>query len=217
MSRRNRAARPQPQMSTEESSLRIIGGEWRGRKLSFPALEGLRPTPDRVRETLFNWLQTITPGAHCLDLFCGSGALGLEALSRGAASATFVDRSPQVIAHLRRTLQQLKAHNAQADAMAALDWLERKVADQEARYDLVFLDPPFRADHVRTAATLLEARNLLNNQAMVYVETEKEWAPAGLPENWELYREKIAGQVCYRLFLRHEPAAPNDSAPPATP
>lgn len=205
MSRRNSAARPQYTPKDEISTLRIIGGEWRSRKLPFPTIEGLRPTPDRVRETLFNWLQTSTPGASCLDLFCGSGALGFEALSRGAASVTFVDRSPEVSRQVRQNLNLLKAQNADVVCTGVIEWLEVKKADQEPRYDLVFLDPPFRQDLIKPAATLLETRNLLNNNALIYIETESNWQPDGLPENWTLYREKMAGQVCYRLYQREEP------------
>lgn len=184
------------------ASLRIIGGEWRGRKLEFPALEGLRPTPDRVRETLFNWLQTDLPGAQCLDLFTGSGALGLEALSRGASAVTFVDRAPEVISQLRINLNLLKAQNAELVAASAPEWLERRATDEEIRYDLVFLDPPFRKGMVAPICTLLEQRNLLQSNALIYIETESELALDGLPGNWLLHREKQAGQVAYRLFLR---------------
>lgn len=211
MSRRNSAARSRtPQTHNNSSTLRIIGGEWRSRKLPFPTLEGLRPTPDRVRETLFNWLQTSTPGAACLDLFCGSGALGFEALSRGATSVTFVDQAPEVAYQIRQNLQILKAQNAEVSCSNVLDWLENKVADQEARYDLVFLDPPFNRDLIRPVVTLLEARGLLNNQALIYVESESHWVPDGLPANWTLYREKRAGQVSYRLYRRDESTRPED-------
>ena len=205
MSRRNSAARRQSLPKDDLSTLRIIGGEWRSRKLPFPAIDGLRPTPDRVRETLFNWLQTSTPGAACLDLFCGSGALGFEALSRGAASVTFVDRAPEVARQVRQNLNLLKAQNADVVCAAVIDWLEMKKADQEPRYDLVFLDPPFRQDLIKSAATLLETRNLLNSNALIYIETESDWQADGLPENWSLYREKTAGQVSYRLYQRNEP------------
>ncbi|WP_052063439.1 16S rRNA (guanine(966)-N(2))-methyltransferase RsmD [Nitrincola sp. A-D6] len=205
MSRRNSAARRQNLPKDDLPTLRIIGGEWRSRKLPFPSIEGLRPTPDRVRETLFNWLQTSTPGAACLDLFCGSGALGFEALSRGAASVTFVDKAPEVTYQIRQNLNLLKAQNADVVGTAVLDWLEMKKADQEPRYDLVFLDPPFRQDLIKSTAALLETRNLLNSNALIYIETENDWQPDGLPENWALYREKTAGQVSYRLYQRNEP------------
>lgn len=204
MPRRNNHRPPRTQNGVDavRSSLRIIGGQWRGRKLDFPAVEGLRPTPDRVRETLFNWIQADLPGAQCLDLFSGSGALGLEALSRGAGSVTFVDRAPAVISQLRTNLNLLKAQNAEIIATSAQDWLARQKADEEVRYDLVFLDPPFRQDMALPICTLLEERNLLQAQALIYLETEAELALEGLPDNWQLHREKQAGQVAYRLFLR---------------
>lgn len=206
MSRRNaRAQRPvrRPLGTQEEQPfVRIIGGEWRSRRLAFPPVEGLRPTPDRVRETLFNWLQTVTPGARCLDLCAGSGALGLEALSRGAASVTFVDQSPAVTRTLRDNLQLLKAQNAEVVHAPVLDWLEQRPADEERRFDLVFMDPPFRQGLVAPICALLERRNLLSEQALVYIEAEADLVLPPLPEDWELYRDKQAGQVSYRLYRR---------------
>lgn len=189
--------------ATEAGSfVRIIGGEWRSRRLEFPDAPGLRPTPDRVRETLFNWLQGITPGAHCLDLFSGSGALSFEALSRGAAQATLIEQAPQVCQSLRRNLQTLKAQNAEVIEQDAVAWLEAQPEDLGARFDLVFLDPPFRKDLVRLIAELLESRNLLSANAMIYIESESELGIPAVPANWQLHREKQAGQVSYRLFLR---------------
>ncbi|GAA0789550.1 16S rRNA (guanine(966)-N(2))-methyltransferase RsmD [Marinobacterium sediminicola] len=196
-SRSRRPAAPQPQ-----SNVRIIGGEWRGRKLDFPAIEGLRPTPDRVRETLFNWLQAYVPGARCLDLFCGSGALGLEALSRGAASVTFVDQAPEVVRQLRSNLNSLKAQNAELIGNSVPTWLEQRSTNEEVRYDLVFMDPPFRKGLAAPVCALLEQHQLLADEALIYVETEVELQLEQLPHNWQLYREKQAGQVAYRLFMR---------------
>ncbi|MET4161557.1 16S rRNA (guanine966-N2)-methyltransferase [Marinobacterium sp. MBR-111] len=201
MPRRNNH-RPQKTRDTETSTVRIIGGEWRGRKLSFPEIEGLRPTPDRVRETLFNWLQSYLPGARCLDLFSGSGALGIEALSRGAASVTFVDQATEVVSQLRSNINLLKAQNAEIIAASALDWLDRRQPDQEPRYDLVFMDPPFHKGLVAPICEMLERRSLLREEAMIYIETEKSLALDTLPANWVLHREKAAGQVAYRLFVR---------------
>jgi len=218
MSRRNSAARPRPKQPIEESVLRIIGGEWRSRKIPFPAIEGLRPTPDRVRETLFNWLQAYTPGSSCLDLFCGSGALGLEALSRGAQHVSFVDQAPEVVNQLKSNLQLLKAQNAEVIAASATAWLEQCATDEEARYDLVFLDPPFRKALIEKIAVLLESRNLLRDGAIIYIETEAEWIPQGIPTHWELLREKAAGQVVSRLYRRNQPQIMQDSLsqPPAS-
>lgn len=201
MPRRNNH-RPQKLRATETSTVRIIGGEWRGRKLSFPEIEGLRPTPDRVRETLFNWLQSYLPGARCLDLFSGSGALGIEALSRGAASVTFVDQAAEVVSQLRSNINLLKAQNAEIIAASALDWLDSRQPDQEARYDLVFMDPPFHKGMVAPICEMLENRSLLREQAMIYIETEHSLTLDTLPANWALHREKTAGQVAYRLFVR---------------
>jgi 16S rRNA (guanine966-N2)-methyltransferase len=182
--------------------LRIIGGEWRSRRVPFPAIEGLRPTPDRVRETLFNWLQNVTPGARCLDLFAGSGALGLEALSRGAESVTFIDQAPEATRQLRDNLNTLKSQNGEVINMSALTWLDSRNTDNEPRYDLVFLDPPFRKDLLPTICILLEERNLLADNALIYIEAESEAVLTNLPANWESYREKKAGQITYRLFNR---------------
>lgn len=201
MPRRNNH-RPQKTRVTDTSTVRIIGGEWRGRKLSFPEIEGLRPTPDRVRETLFNWLQSYLPGARCLDLFSGSGALGIEALSRGAASVTFVDQATEVVSQLRSNINLLKAQNAEIIAASALDWLDRRQPDQEPRYDLVFMDPPFHKGLVAPICEMLERRSLLREEAMIYIETEKSLTLDTLPANWVIHREKAAGQVAYRLFVR---------------
>lgn len=201
MPRRNNH-RPQKTRVTDTSTVRIIGGEWRGRKLNFPEIEGLRPTPDRVRETLFNWLQSYLPGARCLDLFSGSGALGIEALSRGAASVTFVDQATEVVSQLRSNINLLKAQNAEIIAASALDWLDRRQPDQEPRYDLVFMDPPFHKGLVAPICEMLERRSLLREEAMVYIETEKSLTLDTLPANWVIHREKAAGQVAYRLFVR---------------
>ncbi|GAB0153610.1 MULTISPECIES: 16S rRNA (guanine(966)-N(2))-methyltransferase RsmD [Marinobacterium] len=201
MPRRNNH-RPQKTRVTDTSTVRIIGGEWRGRKLNFPEIEGLRPTPDRVRETLFNWLQGYLPGARCLDLFSGSGALGIEALSRGAASVTFVDQATEVVSQLRSNINLLKAQNAEIIAASALDWLDRRQPDQEPRYDLVFMDPPFHKGLVAPICEMLERRSLLREEAMIYIETEKSLTLDTLPANWVIHREKAAGQVAYRLFVR---------------
>lgn len=193
---------------TPAQTLRIIGGQWRSRKVPFPIIEGLRPTPDRVRETLFNWLQGVTEGARCLDLFAGSGALGLEALSRGAESVTFIDSSPQVVRQLRDNLQELKSARNEVVAAPALEWLQARQTDLEPRYDLVFLDPPFNQGLLAEVCQLLETRNLLAENAAVYLESEADWTPAGIPDNWQEHRCKNAGQVTYRLFFRQLPASP---------
>jgi 16S rRNA (guanine966-N2)-methyltransferase len=155
-----------------------------------------------VRETLFNWLQAYVPGARCLDLFSGSGALGLEALSRGAASVTFVDQAPEVINQLRSNLNTLKVQNAELIGSSVPSWLEQRSTNEEVRYDLVFMDPPFRKGMAGPVCALLEQHQLLADEALIYIETEVELQLDQLPGNWQLYREKQAGQVAYRLFMR---------------
>lgn len=204
MSRRN--PRRASKAAAEESFVRIIGGQWRSRRLSFVATQGLRPTPDRVRETLFNWLQGVTSGARCLDLCAGSGALGFEALSRGASSLVFVEQSHQVARTLQSNLQQLKVQNAEVVTASALEWLDSRATDETERFDLVFMDPPFRQGLVAPLCALLERRNLLAERAMIYIECERELVLPPLPADWVLYREKQAGQVSYRLYERQSQA-----------
>jgi 16S rRNA (guanine966-N2)-methyltransferase len=204
MPRQNKPHKRQRATEQTPGELRIIAGNWRGRKLAFPPLAGLRPTPNRVRETLFNWLQASVPGARCLDLFAGSGALGLEALSRGAASVTFIDNATQAVRQLRDNLQLLKAQHADVVATPAMDWLARHERAGEMGFDLVFLDPPFRCDLLPQACELLESRDLLARQALIYIESEAELGAPRLPQNWRQLRSKTAGQVTYALYIRDE-------------
>lgn len=177
-----------------ENRLRIIGGQWRGRRVTFPDVEGLRPSPDRVRETLFNWLQPVIDGARCLDLFSGSGALGLEALSRGAGRAVLVDRDARVLASLREQVRLLEARNAELVQADALGFL----AGTPEPFDVVFLDPPYRKDLlVPCCARLTEG--WLAPGARIYLEAEVELDPLPLPAGWTLLRSKKAGQVGYHL------------------
>ena len=186
---------------TAPSQLRVIGGQWRGRKLDFKAAEGLRPTPDRVRETLFNWLQPYIPGAKCLDLFSGTGALGIEALSRGADHTTFVELNRSSAQQLSNNLNVLKTHQAEVIQADVLDWLKQLTAPSN-QYDVVFMDPPFRKDLVAECCSWLEEQQLLSEQAVIYIETESELVHIPLPSHWREHRQKQAGQVCYRLFIR---------------
>src|SRR5262245_4318828 len=171
---RNTTASPRKQ-SAGRNELRIIGGHWRGRRVRFPPLEGLRPTPDRVRETLFNWLQPVIAGSRCLDLYAGSGALGLEALSRGAARVVFVDREAQVVEHLRATLSVLKAEGGVPKLADAHRYLESPAEE----FDVVFLDPPFADATLPTICALLESRGWLSPSAFIYIERPaREGSPA---------------------------------------
>ena len=180
--------------ATALNSVRIIGGEWRRRQLHFPDSPGLRPTPDRVRETLFNWLGQDLTGVRCLDLFAGSGALGLEALSRGAARVVLVEQSRIVADQLRANARLIGALAPRAE-IRRCDALEFLVhAATEERFDLVFLDPPFGADWI--ARVLPVIRPLLDPDARVYIEAE---ALPALDESWEIVRSGRAGAVHYAL------------------
>jgi 16S rRNA (guanine966-N2)-methyltransferase len=178
--------------------LRIIGGAWRGRRLRFPAAEELRPTPDRVRETLFNWLGPRAIDARCLDLFAGSGALGLEAISRGARHVTFVERDAAAARELRQRLEEWQAPDA---TVAAVD-AERFLAKASEPFDIVFLDPPFAAGLLALAAERLEAGGWLAPQALIYVECAAREGLPPLPEPWIELKGKVAGEVGYYLFRR---------------
>jgi 16S rRNA (guanine966-N2)-methyltransferase len=177
------------------NTLRIIGGQWRGRKLRFADGEGLRPTTDRVRETLFNWLQPVIAGARCLDLFSGSGALGLEALSRGAGKVVFIERNPQAVKALRGNLELLQAGNAELHQGDALAWLHGEATP----FDVIFLDPPFRQELLAPALRLLAEGGWVAPGARIYIELESEQGEPELPPGWELLRSKRAGQVAYHL------------------
>ncbi|HKA39787.1 MAG TPA: 16S rRNA (guanine(966)-N(2))-methyltransferase RsmD [Burkholderiales bacterium] len=171
--------------------VRIIGGAWRSRLITFPARRDLRPTPDRVRETLFNWLGQDLTGRACLDLFAGSGALGFEAASRGARRVVMVESDAQTFRALQASRELLKAG---AVELARADALEFLRSDTD-RYDVVFLDPPFKSDYWRRVAPLLPPR--LGAGALVYYESAPEREPA--PE-WEVHRQGRAGQVKYQLL-----------------
>jgi 16S rRNA (guanine966-N2)-methyltransferase len=196
--------------------VRIVGGRWRGSKLPVADRDGLRPTSDRVRETVFNWLQPIVPGARVLDLFAGSGALGLEALSRGARAATLIERDRELAASLRATLERLRrgdppdldcsAEVVQADA---LGWLAVPPTDPACRYDIVFLDPPFAADLWRPVLDALPP--WLAEDAWLYFEAPFEdpngAAAAGSANiepalGWRVHREGATRDVRYALYRR---------------
>ncbi len=180
-------------------TLRIVSGSLRGSRIEVIDQDGLRPTSDRVRETLFNWLAPMIRGARCLDLFAGTGALGIEAISRGAAECVFVEREPGVMRQLEATLARLKVENANAVNADAMAWLVQAQAQQG--FDLVFLDPPFSGGLWTEAAARLDARGWLADDAWIHVE-----APAGsahtLPKSWRLHRESTAGAVHFALYRR---------------
>jgi 16S rRNA (guanine966-N2)-methyltransferase len=174
--------------------VRIIGGTLRGSRLEVPDVADLRPTPDRVRETLFNWLAPVIVGARCLDLFAGTGALGIEALSRGAAAVDFVEANPMLAARLRENLQRLRqtARVQHGDALAFL-------ARATGRYDVIFLDPPFAATAWTPAIETLETRPELVAGGWLYVESPADRPPV-LSARWTLHREGRAGAVRFALY-----------------
>ena len=174
--------------------MRIIAGAWRSRRLAFPASEGLRPTPDRVRETVFNWLAPYLPGAACLDLFAGSGAFGFEALSRAAARAVLDEKRLEVVAALRHNREQLKAELADIVHADAVEFLRGPAA----AFDIVFLDPPYASGLLAPCVELLDSRGWLKPGAFIYLEAPEGEAPP-LPATWQPVRSKTAGQVGYHL------------------
>ena len=185
-----------------QNTLRIVGGRWRGRKLHFPDVAAIRPTPDRVRETLFNWLQDRIVGARCLDLFAGSGALGFEALSRGAAGAVFVEREPQVVRYLQEVAATLQATGAAILRADAREFVATLAQRADEAFDIVFLDPPFAERLLPSICAQLEASGKLAPAAMIYIESAAAEGPPAVPANWTLAKGKSAGQVGYYLAHR---------------
>lgn len=192
--------RPSPK-SSANNQLRIIGGLWRGRKLSFPDVDGLRPTGDRIRETLFNWLAPEIQESRCLDLFAGSGALGIEALSRGASASIMIERDAKAAAQLKSNLEILKAEAGRIVNADALSLLQKGNTDEP--YHIIFIDPPFQLKLWQAVIDALEAGNWLAENATIYIESgrDDDYHP---PINWQLHRDKHAGAVSYRLFYREQ-------------
>ncbi|NPA72983.1 MAG: 16S rRNA (guanine(966)-N(2))-methyltransferase RsmD [Gammaproteobacteria bacterium] len=187
---------------SEMGEVRIIGGDWRGRKLPVLLSEGLRPTSDRVRETVFNWLQFDVPGARCLDLFSGSGALGFEALSRGAKSVTFLELSSPVAKQLSQNLITLQACHGEVVQGDSLQWLARPVASS---YDIVFVDPPFNQGLMQQAVDKLFISGVLSKSdetscSWLYLEQERTLDWPTLPNGWVCHREKKTSNVKFGLF-----------------
>ncbi len=217
-------------MANNPNKIRIIGGKWRGRKLKFVPITGLRPTPNRLRETLFNWLAPVIEGAICLDLFAGSGALGFEALSRGATHVVMVDKSPQVIRTLKENAKILGAENieficaefspnlllssriistssrgltagSRANNYSPLHGQIHGSAPTDSRaFDIVFLDPPFHQNLIKPCLDWLEKNKCLSPDAFVYIETEKSLDISAFTPHWDIYRSQTAGDVSGSLL-----------------
>ena len=197
--------------------IRIIAGNWRGRKLPVHDVEGLRPTTDRVKETVFNWLMNKVDQSHCLDCFAGSGSLAFEALSRGAKSVTLIEKDKIAAKQIEQNLSLLNVNNAQlikGDSLSFLQSLNAaneskyggKERDKEHKFDLVFIDPPFRQNLATPICQLLVERQLLSPSALIYIEIESELKDFVAPASWQQLKEKTAGQVSFRLYQSNSQA-----------
>ncbi|HSD70816.1 MAG TPA: 16S rRNA (guanine(966)-N(2))-methyltransferase RsmD [Woeseiaceae bacterium] len=193
-----RRAASRKEKKSQPGRLRIVAGKWRSRLVPVADVPGLRPTSARIRETLFNWLAPCIEGASCLDLFAGTGALGLEALSRGARSVVFVDQSPVACDVLRSSLRFLDASGGrlvQADARRYL------AAGDLPKFDIVFLDPPFAENLLGDLCRLLQSSGCLAGKARIYIEQDRTAEPVALPEGWTTIHDKTAGNVRYSLVI----------------
>ncbi len=184
--------------SAKNNRVRIIGGDWRGRLLEVAEVPGLRPSGDRSRETLFNWLQPWIPEAECADLFAGTGALGFEAASRGAASVLMIEKNPLAQAVLRQSIEQLQAEQVNLHAGGAMTMIEEMKPDS---FDLVFVDPPFDSNLSGLVLERLAKKDCVKRGGFVYVETP---ASSNLspPEGWSVWRDQEMGEVRMQLFRR---------------
>ena len=197
---RNKTTQNKAISKSRDGFIRVISGQFRGRKLPVKNVEGLRPTTDRIKETVFNWLMQDTRDAHVLDCFAGSGGLGFEALSRFAKSTTFIELDKFAAKQLEQNISTLKLANAQVKHTNSLSYLEQKNTNEA--FNLVFVDPPFRKDLAQTTCDLLEKNQWLSSEALIYVEVETELSTFQQPDNWLLIKEKKAGQVFCRLYQR---------------
>ena len=187
-------------MISKENSVRIISGKYKSRKITFPSQSEVRPTGNRIRESLFNWIQLEITNSRCLDLFAGSGALGIEALSRGAAIATFIESNREAAFYIKKNLKNLGAINGDLIIAEATSWL--KCAKDIDPFDIVFLDPPFKANLMFDCFQLLESNNMIADNGSIYIETETEFKEEILPESWRLSHKNQAGKVFYYLYKK---------------
>ncbi|GAA4360667.1 16S rRNA (guanine(966)-N(2))-methyltransferase RsmD [Kangiella marina] len=181
----------------KSGQFRIIGGQWKGRKLKFYEVEGLRPSLDRVRETLFNWLQSDIRGARCLDLFAGSGAIGIEALSRGSTHVDFVELNKKAVRQLETNLGLLDADDGNVIHIDAKQFLEK----ENRAYDIIFIDPPFHKGLAQEVISKLAQTNLVQEDTLIYLEMEQD-LEVEIPQGWELLKDKKAGQLQYQLYKK---------------
>ena len=191
LAKRNAENKSQP------GRLRIVAGNWRSRLLEIAEVPGLRPTSARIRETVFNWLEPRIAGARCLDLFAGTGALGLEALSRGAADCVFVEKSAKAAQTLRANITTLQAENAVIIEISAAKFLQQ---GRSTPFEIVFLDPPFAADMLPDLCRLLQESSILADHARIYIEEDRSQPELELPEPWQVLKTKNSGNVRYSLL-----------------
>lgn len=188
-----------PPAAANRNQLRIIAGKWRSRRLAFPDVNGLRPTGDRIRETLFNWIGPQIAGSRCLDAFAGSGALGFEALSRGADEVVMIENNLTALRQLEASKQLLDATGATLLGGSAIAWLESGV--EKRTFDIVFLDPPFDGNLLDKALYLITANNLVSLDGLAYVESAAN-KPLAIPQGWSIHKEKTTGGITCRLLVR---------------
>ena len=187
-------------MTSNDNSVRIISGKYKSRKITFPSRPQIRPTGNRIRESLFNWLQVEISNSRCLDLFAGSGALGIEALSRGAATATFVESDREAAFYLEKNLLRLGTTSGSVIVADAINFLKRsKDIDP---FNIVFLDPPFKGSLLADCVDLLESNYMISDYGNIYIETEAEFSPGILPINWQLQHKRQTGRISYYLFKK---------------
>lgn len=197
---RKKAAKNKAISKSTDGFIRVISGQFRGRKLPVKNVEGLRPTTDRIKETVFNWLMQDTRDATVLDCFAGSGGLGFEALSRFAKNTTFIELDVLAAKQIEQNICTLNLNNAQVVQTNSLSYLAQKNINQP--FDLVFVDPPFRKNLAQSSCDLLENNQWLSQDALIYVEVEIELSNFSPPNNWLLIKEKKAGQVFCQLYQR---------------
>ena len=183
--------------SKNRGKVRITSGEWKNRNLEVPDIDGLRPTSERVRETLFNWLMPSIHKSVCLDLFAGSGSLGFEALSRGARHCTFVEKSKLAFRQIKTTRTILNAMNSEVHNCDAIDFLS---SVHNHNFNLVFLDPPFSDDYLISSIESIHEYQLVSRGGYIYIEFNKNNDLSDLPDNWSVIRKKIYGNVCFILI-----------------
>lgn len=189
--------------TSKRNELRIIGGLWRSRKIFFPDVEGLRPTPDRVRETLFNWLKAEIVGAHCLDLFSGSGALSFEALSRGAGKAVLVEEDKDAFECIQQSAATLQAKKLEMHQQDCLVFLKNEQRNSSP-FDIIFVDPPYAKKLLPTCFKLIDIHHWLKQSGLIYFESETPITEQDLPNTWKILKAKRAGNVYYHLVQKQE-------------